>query len=63
MSDHEPTEGPVGLCCCDGAAFETKKHPFIVNDSCPIHGTPNSYRPTTTDPSAAVTEPHSTEGA
>ena len=34
----EPLLGRVRLCSCDGAAFETQKHPFIVNDSCPLHG-------------------------
>lgn len=34
----EPLLGPVRLCRCDGAAFEVKAHPFIVNASCPLHG-------------------------
>lgn len=34
----EPMLGPVRLCICDGAAFEVKEHPFIVNDRCPLHG-------------------------
>lgn len=34
----EPLLGGVRLCRCDGAAFEVKAHPFIVNDSCPLHG-------------------------
>ena len=34
----EPLLGGVRLCRCDGAAFEVKAHPFIVNESCPLHG-------------------------
>ncbi len=34
----EPMLGRVRLCRCDGATFETQTHPFIVNDSCPLHG-------------------------
>lgn len=34
----EPLLGPVRLCRCDGAAFMVQKHPFIVNESCPLHG-------------------------
>ncbi|SHU67827.1 Uncharacterised protein [Mycobacteroides abscessus subsp. abscessus] len=25
-------------CKCDGAAYEFKEHPFLVNDDCPYHG-------------------------
>lgn len=34
----EPLLGPVLLCNCDGAALEVRKHPFLVNADCPLHG-------------------------
>lgn len=34
----EPLLGPVNLCRCDGSAFEVKRHPFLVNRACPLHG-------------------------
>lgn len=34
----EPLLARVRLCRCEGAAFETQTHPFIVNESCPLHG-------------------------
>lgn len=24
-------------CICDGAAYEVRDHPFIVNPDCPVH--------------------------
>lgn len=34
----EPLLGSVLLCRCDGAAYEVKRHPFLVNGDCPLHG-------------------------
>jgi len=34
----EPLLGPVLLCRCDGAGYEVKRHPFLVNERCPLHG-------------------------
>lgn len=34
----EPMLGPVRLCSCDGAVFEVKRHPFLVDVACPLHG-------------------------
>ena len=36
----EPLLGAVLLCRCDGAAYEVKRHPLIVNQACPLHGFP-----------------------
>ncbi|HUH68496.1 MAG TPA: DUF5131 family protein [Mycobacterium sp.] len=33
----EPLLGPIRLCRCDGAAFEIKRHPFLVHPECPLH--------------------------
>lgn len=35
----EPLLSHVRLCDCDGAAYEIQRHPFLVNPSCPLHGT------------------------
>lgn len=35
----EPLLSRVQLCTCDGAAYEIQRHPFLVNSSCPLHGT------------------------
>lgn len=35
LFDAEPSEQ---RCTCDGGSFEVKRHPFIVNRSCTIHG-------------------------
>ncbi len=34
----EPLLGPISLCRCDGGQYEVKRHPFLVNDTCPLHG-------------------------
>lgn len=34
----EPLLGPILLCRCDGAQIEVKRHPFLVNSVCPLHG-------------------------
>lgn len=34
----EPLLGRVTLCRCDGADYEVRRHPFLVNDGCPLHG-------------------------
>ena len=34
----EPLLGPVRLCSCDGAVFEVRRHPFLVDPACPLHG-------------------------
>ncbi len=36
-----PTPEPDRRCRCDGAAYETKRHPFLVNSACPMHGSPD----------------------
>lgn len=30
--------GPIRLCRCNAAADETKRHSFLVNPKCPLHG-------------------------
>lgn len=34
----EPLLDRVRLCQCDGAAYETHRHPFLINDRCSLHG-------------------------
>jgi len=34
----EPLLGPISLCRCDGGQYEVKPQPFLVNDTCPLHG-------------------------
>lgn len=34
----EPLLGPIRLCRCDGAAYEAQRHPFLVDQGCPLHG-------------------------
>lgn len=34
----EPLLGPVQLCSCAGAASEPQRHPFLINDTCALHG-------------------------
>lgn len=34
----EPLLGPVLLCSCDGAAYTVRRHPFLENPGCPLHG-------------------------
>lgn len=34
----EPLLNAVQLCRCDGASYAVQRHPFIVDDTCPLHG-------------------------
>lgn len=34
----EPLLGAIRLCSCDGAAYRVKKHPFLIDNKCPLHG-------------------------
>lgn len=36
----EPLVGPIMLCRCDGGAMQVQRHPFLIADNCPLHGTP-----------------------
>lgn len=35
----EPLLGAITLCCCDGAAYDVRRHPFLTNPRCALHGT------------------------
>ncbi|MCX2931350.1 hypothetical protein ORI20_13785 [Mycobacterium sp. CVI_P3] len=53
MTTHRP--GCLGAdCCCDGAAYTVRRHPFLIHRDCPVHSGPHGEYPDV-DPRAVIT--------